>query len=181
MAAALVLLALVGGVVGTTWGMVRAELARGLAEKERDEKDKARLLAEANEKAALKARDAERTALTREAEQRQRAEENLKLASAVLEEIILKDARQRLTLHMKDREKGQVANPEREKLERELLEKGLRFYEQLAQANATDWAARRGRAKAYSNVGFIQLEYRNIAEAEKAYRQGINLMERLAD
>jgi eukaryotic-like serine/threonine-protein kinase len=181
LAVAVVLLALVGGVIGTSWGMVRAKLARRLAEQERDEKDKARQLAETNEKRALKARDAERLALTGEAQQRQRAEGNLQLATAVLDEIIVKDARQRLNLYTQDQSKGLATNPEREKLERELLDKGLEFYEKLAQSNATDWAARRERAKAYSNIGFIQRQYRNIAQAEKAYRQATDLMEKLAD
>lgn len=181
LAVAVVLLALVGGVIGTSWGMVHAKLARHLAEEERDEKDKARQLAEAKEKQALKARDAERVALTREAQQRLRAEGNLQLATDVLDEIIVKDARQRLNLYTQDQAKGLATNPEREKLERELLNKGLGFYEKLAQSNATEWAARRERAKAYANVGFIQLQYRNFAESEKAYRLAIDLMERLAD
>ena len=178
---AVILLALIGGVIGTTWGMMRAELARGVAESERDEKERARKLAVNNEKLALKARDAERLALKREAEQRQRAEENLKLATAVMDEIIVKPARQRMTLYTNDRAKGLAADPEREKLEGELLAKGLAFYEKLAQNNATDWVARRERAKAYANVGFIQLHYRNFAESEKAYRQALDLMEKLAD
>jgi len=179
--AAVVLLALVGGVIGTSWGMVRAELAKRSAEEQRDEKDKARQLAEANEKRALEARDAERVALKGEAAQRQRAQENLKLATTVLDEIILKDARQRVTLYSDDRKKGLVTNPEREKVERALLEKGLGFYEQLAQTNAMDWSARRERAKAFSNIGWIQLQYKNVAEAGKAYRQAIELMEKLAE
>ena len=116
-----------------------------------------------------------------EAAQRRRAEENLKLASAVLNEIILKDARQRMTLYTKDQEKGLPTNPKREKLERELLEKGLGFYERLAQTNATDSAARREQAKAYSNVAKIQWRYRNFFQSEKAFRQAIDLMEKLAD
>ena len=48
-----------------------------------------------------------------------------------LDEIIMKEARLRLTLYTQDEAKGLAKDPAREKLERELLEKGLRFYEQL--------------------------------------------------
>jgi tetratricopeptide (TPR) repeat protein len=99
---------------------------------------------------------------------------------AVLDEIILKEARQRLTLYANEELKGLARNPEREKLDRELLEKGLKYYEQLAQTNATDWAARRARARAYANVGLLRLDLKNYAESERAYRQAVRLMEELA-
>jgi tetratricopeptide (TPR) repeat protein len=151
-AVSIVALALVGSIIGTTWGLVRAE----------------------------RALDAERKAKDAEIAQRRRAEDNAKLAIAVLDEIIMKEARQRVTLYTGDRAKGLAGDTERDKLEHEFLQKGLRFYEQLARTNATDWAARRERAKAYANVGFLQVELKNFAESEKATRQAVDLMEELA-
>src|SRR5205823_4967673 len=70
---------------------------------------------------------------------------------------------------------------EQEKLEWEFLEKGLKFYEQLAQTNATDWTARRERAKAHASVGLVRLELKNYVESEKAFRQAVQLTEELAE
>jgi hypothetical protein len=153
-----VLLALVAGIIGTTWGLVRA--------------DKARRDAVAAQLAEAVRAEGERKAKEAESAQRRRAEDNAKLATAVLDEI-MKGARQRLTLYRQDEAKGLARNPEREKLEREFLEKGLRFYEQLAQTNVTDWAARRERARAYANVGLLQMDLQNYAESEKACRQAV--------
>src|SRR5262249_42839401 len=138
LAVGLVLLALVAGIIGTTWGLIHADRAR--------EDAVAAQIAEAARAAG------ERRARDAEAVHRLRAEENAKLAAPALEEIMT-GARQRLTLYALDQPMPVPKKPEREKLERELLEKGLRFYEQLAQTNATDWAARRQRAKAYESVG----------------------------
>ena len=92
----------------------------------------------------------------------------------------MQEARQRLTLYLQDEAKGLAKNPEREKLEREFLEKGLKFYEQLAQTNGTDWTARRERAKAYANVGLLRLELKNYVASEEACRTAVHLMEELA-
>jgi tetratricopeptide (TPR) repeat protein len=159
-AASLVLLALVLGTVGLALGLVQARSAA----------------------------EAERNAKEAQTAQRLRAEDNEKLARVVLDEIILQQARQRLALYTQEEGIGFAKNPERDKLEHDFLEKGLRFYEHLAQTNATDWAARRERAKAYANVGLLRRGLSNYhaseeayrSESEKAYRQAIALMEELA-
>jgi serine/threonine protein kinase/tetratricopeptide (TPR) repeat protein len=180
LAVGLVLLVLVAGIIGTTWGLVRADKARADAVA-------AQLAEAARAKAEGRAKDeaeqalkAERKAKDGETAQRLRAEDNTKLAMAVLDEIIMKEARQRLTPYMQDKAKGLAKNPEQERLEGEFVQKGLKFYEQLARTNATDWAARRARAKAYANVGLLQLDLRNYLESETAWRQAIDLMEELA-
>jgi serine/threonine protein kinase/tetratricopeptide (TPR) repeat protein len=160
LAVSLVLLALVAGIIGTTLGLLQARAAA----------------------------EAERKAREDETAQRVRAEDNAKLATTVLDEIIMKQARQRLTLYSQDKARGLAKNSERDKLEREFLETGLQFYEQLAQTNAADWAARRERAKAHMKVGLLRTGLRNYggpetahpAEAEKAYRQAVFLLEELA-
>jgi DNA-binding SARP family transcriptional activator len=73
LAVALVLLALVGGMVGTSWGLVRAEQARQAEAEQRAQ-------AEDKEREARAAAEEEGQAKVREAEQRQRAEELKKLA-----------------------------------------------------------------------------------------------------
>jgi serine/threonine protein kinase len=69
-----VMLALVAGIVGTSWGMVQAERSRGDADKAREAQSKERQRAEDNARKALAAAAAERrakeTAQTREAETR---------------------------------------------------------------------------------------------------------------
>ena len=129
---------------------------------------------------AEEAAQAERKAREAETLQRLRAEENVKLAVAVLEEMIMKEARQRLAPYLMDEAKELPKPPEREALERKFLDKGLTFYEQLAQTNATDWTARRQSAMACVNVGLLQMDLHNAAEHERALRQAIHLMEELA-
>ena len=67
LAASLVLLALVGGIIGTTYGLIRAD--RALANEATQ-----RGIAQANEAKAVAAAEAERKAKEREAQQRTRAE-----------------------------------------------------------------------------------------------------------
>jgi len=180
-AVSLVVLALVVGILGTTWGLIRAQKARQdavaaqLAEAERAEGER-----RARDE-AQKAFEAERKAKEAETTQRLRAAQNAKLAMAVLDEIILKEARARLTPYLMDEARGLAKNPAREELERKFLEKGLRFYEQLAQTNATDWTARRQRAVAYANVGLLRLDLKHFVESEKAFCEAVRLMEELAE
>jgi tRNA A-37 threonylcarbamoyl transferase component Bud32 len=83
-AAAVVLLTLLGGIVGTAWGLVEArrqrdvaEQERQLAEQERDEREKARQAEEDQRKAAVAARD-------RAEKERQRADEEAATATTIL-------------------------------------------------------------------------------------------------
>jgi eukaryotic-like serine/threonine-protein kinase len=159
LAVAVVVLSLIAGIIGTSWGLFRAESA---------------LQAEADRA------EGERIARKAENAQRLRAQENARLAIAVLDEIMMKEARHRVTFYTEDKERGLVKSPARQKLEREFLQKGLKFYEQLAKTNVTDWAARRERARAYANVGLLRLDLKNYAQSEKAYHKAIQLMEELA-
>jgi serine/threonine protein kinase/Tfp pilus assembly protein PilF len=162
--AALLMLTLAAILLAVNNVRLREERERTAAERLETEKEKARV----------------QEALGLEAEQRRRAEENARLAIAVLDEVLMKEARQRLALYAQEETKAPPRTPERERLEREFLEKGLKYYEQLARANATDWTARRERARAYANVGLLRLGMKNYPESEKAYRQAIRLMEELA-
>ena len=96
-AVSLVFLALVAGIIGTTWGLIRAEKARRdaqaaqLAEAERAEGER-RALEEAH-----RAFEAERQARGAQTAQRLCAESNIELAMAVLEEIFIKEGDNRST------------------------------------------------------------------------------------
>src|SRR5262249_15938147 len=107
-AVSLVLLALIAGIIGTTWGLVQADRAR------RDGVGRAGGERGANEE-GQEAAAQERKAKEAESAQRRRAEDNAKLATAVLDEII-KGTRQRLTLYRQDEAKGSARDPGREKL-----------------------------------------------------------------
>ena len=122
---------------------------------------------------------------------------------AILEEIFVKEARQqvnrsiedegvyshiwheffaiqRLTLDTPDRTQGLATNSYRDKPECQFLEKGLKFYEQLAQTNATSWSARQKTAEAYASVGLLQTLMNNNVESAKAYQQAVHRMQQLA-
>ena len=194
-AVGLVLLALVAGIVGTTLGLLQARTAAEAEREARAAETTHRLRAEDAAEAERNARaaetahrlraenaaDAERKAREAETTERVRAQDNAKLAIEVLDETFLKEARLRVTFYTRNAAERPPKSPEREKREREFLEKGLRFYEKLAQANATDWTARRERAKAYAKVALLRLDLRDFVESEKAYGQAVRLMEELAE
>jgi serine/threonine protein kinase/tetratricopeptide (TPR) repeat protein len=80
-AASLILVALLAGIAGTTWGLIEAKRQEGFARTEAEAKEIARLaeaeqrgIAQENERKALAAAEAEKTAKEREATQRAKAE-----------------------------------------------------------------------------------------------------------
>jgi serine/threonine protein kinase len=89
--------------------------------------------------------------------QEKKRSENLAVALKALDEI-LKVVEDRLP---RDRE--------RQREDQELLQKGLRFYEQFADTNADDPAVRLETGRAYRRVGDIQSHLGAEVEAEKAY------------
>ncbi len=101
--------------------------------------------------------------------QRRRVQENLKLAFQALDAIYLKEAEERL-----------LRDSRLEQLDRQLLQQGLEFYEQFAQANSQDPSARLETGKAHRRVGWLRFRLGDHANAEKAYRQAIPILERLA-
>jgi serine/threonine protein kinase/tetratricopeptide (TPR) repeat protein len=134
-AAALLLLALLGGIVGTSWGLVRAERARQAEAQQRQ-------LAEDKEHEARAAAEEERQARAREAEQRQRAEELKKLA---------------------EEHKRQAEANERQALEEKRVAEAVRTFLQqdlLRQADATEQA----NALRHAGGGFEAKENPTIKE-----------------
>jgi TPR repeat protein len=145
-----------------------------LVVQERDEKD----LALKQKSAALNQAKANQEAADH---QRYRAEENAKLATTVLDEIIVQEASRRANAYTHDRAKRLTTDPQREKQEAAFLEKGLRFYEQLAQTNDADRSARRERARAYRQLGWLQHVLGEEGQSAQAFRQSIRLWQELAD
>ena len=166
---ALVAAALVLGIIGTSWQAIRATQAKQLAEERlvaerraREETDRARRAEARQRSLAEQERDrAEKNVELANAEQ-QRAEGNLDLALAALDAVYLKAiGRDRLLGEPAARPDGleppEAANrtPLTE-LERELLKRGLNFYDQFAQKNAAAPRTFVQTAQAYYRVGLLQ-------------------------
>jgi tetratricopeptide (TPR) repeat protein len=152
---ATVLLVLVGGIVGTSIGLVRAEQARQQAAKSAEAEAEARRQAEAVAESEAAAR--------REAEQaRQRSREALNtLTDEVVEQLLGK----------------QVRLGEREKA---FLHKVERMYEELAQSQGDSESARRDRAGGLLRLASIRQRLGELRDAETAYRQALALFKQLA-
>ncbi len=112
--------------------------------------------------------------------QRQRAEDNAKLATTVLDEIIMQEASRQFDFYQAEKAKGTARDSDRDRLEGKLFEKGLKFYEQLAQTNSTARSARREKARACQRLGWLQHELGKDPQAEESFQQAIRLRQELA-
>jgi serine/threonine protein kinase/Tfp pilus assembly protein PilF len=106
----------------------------------------------------------------REQAQRRRAETNLRLALAALDEIYLKVVEDQLP-----------RDPQREPEYRELLQKALSFYEQFAQINRNETMVRLETGRAYLRVGTIQQKLGQHDKAEESFQQSVRLLRELSD
>src|SRR5205085_10281603 len=106
-------------------------------------------------------RQADRTRL-----QKERAEENLRLALDSLDRLYLRAAEER-----------SPRDPDWERQNRESLQAALTFYEALARQNRDGAAVRRLAAGAYARVGDIRRRLDQPGPAEEAYRQAIAVTE----
>src|SRR5262249_27264456 len=68
-----------------------------------------------------------------------------------------------------------ATEPNRTPQQREFLEKALEVYKQLAQDGGAEPALRRDTGLAYFRVGDINRELRQLAAAEAAYRQALQI------
>jgi tetratricopeptide (TPR) repeat protein len=128
--------------------------------------------------AALIWQEKEQTRAAYEAEsvQRQRADAHYQAAEA---------QRRRARAAVEDMytqvaEKWLARQPRLQPLQREFLEKALKFYQEEAQEDGTDPAVLGQTAKAHYRVGAIQHTLGRLDEAVAAYRQAIRLFEQLA-
>src|SRR5262249_45732025 len=102
-------------------------------------------------------------------QQRREAQENLKDALAVVDQMLTRVAEERL-----------LYVPQMEPVRRELLQEALKYYLNFREKKSEDPVIRREAALAYGRVGKIQHFLGQDAEAEKAYRTGIGMLEELA-
>jgi serine/threonine protein kinase len=119
-------------------------------------------------------------ALEAEAAQNQRAQENLKLALQAMDEVFLKPVEEEVS--RKERQRQLPLPPqELHRLDRNVLQKGLDFYERFTQANSTDTSLRAETGKAYQRVGALRMALGEHAGAETALRQSMAILEGLAE
>src|SRR5262249_47072494 len=149
------------GIIGTTWGMLRATVAEGEAVHEAGEKTTA-----LNEKeaalATAKGNEIRATAAQKD------AQENLKDALAAVDQMLTRVAQERL-----------LYVPQMETIRRELLQDALTFYLKFLAKKSDDPLLRRGAALGYARVGRIQYFLGQYAAAEQANRTGIVTLEEL--
>jgi tetratricopeptide (TPR) repeat protein len=177
LAGALLLVALLLGIAGTTVGLVQAEQAweaeaeQGLKlQGERDEKEKASKRAEKKAQDALDAYKGEQEArkradLATEAEKEQRRQV-IKALDTVTDEVVgdLLGRQVRLT----DKH-------------REFLKKLLAYHEEFAATKAEDPLGRQVQAAGFFRVGLIRQRLGELKEAEAAYRQALAISKKLAE
>jgi tetratricopeptide (TPR) repeat protein len=178
-AASVVAAALFLGLIGTTWQAVRATRAERLSLSRLQAETEARKQAdEAFKQSKSNYNLAEEQRKAAEAQRRQ-AEENVKLAIAVLDEIFLKPAIQRVSIDKKEHERLLPKDATRERQEREMLQKAAQFYEQFAQSNSTNPWAQLETAKADRSLAWI---YMNRGERDKgatSFQNAVDILDRL--
>jgi eukaryotic-like serine/threonine-protein kinase len=155
-AASLVLLALVGGIVGTTYGLMLADRALAKEAKQRD-------MAQANAAKALRAADAERNAKEREAEQRAKAEKARDRTRQALDAMTSSVTGDSLTTQK------QISDEQKK-----FLTEVLTCYKEFAGEKADDEPSRARSSMAAFRVGSIEYRLGRTAEAAAANRLAID-------
>src|SRR5262249_51365058 len=118
----------------------------------------------------VEALKAENERLRKEAEaQRQQAEKNFRAARAAVDQLLTRVAEDKVL----------DQQPRMDQLRRKLLEQALEFYKAFLQEKGEDPAVRGEAARAYQRVAAIQAQLGNRDQAEKSYRQALELMKKL--
>jgi eukaryotic-like serine/threonine-protein kinase len=128
-----------------------------------------------------KALEDKETALAAAINNRREAEEHLRLVLSALDAVYLSEVENRLSYYEKDANDLSPPDPEKRRLERDLLEKGVSFYRELAKRESLDPEARSTTAKAYRRVAWLQLSLRQFDKCEDAFRRAIVILEKLAE
>ena len=162
LAALLVLMVLVIGIIGTSWGMLWATKAEADAKREAGEKT----VALGEKETALAAA----TANEMQAKAAQKdAQENLKDALAAVEQMLTRVGQDRLR-----------EVPQMEAIRRDLLHDALKFYQKFLQNNSGDPLIRRETAGAYRHLADIHRILGQYVEAETGYGKALALFAELA-
>ncbi len=168
MAAGLVLFTLLSGIVGTTFGLVRAESRRVEAEEARvAERDRAEGERQATQR-ALADRDAKGKALIAEtaarAAEKQARDQALAALRAMTDDIIENQMARGTTLTEENKE---------------FLRKIIKQYDGFAAITGDDVESRSIRAEGYARVGIMRSRLGEMKEAEEAQTTALDLRERL--
>jgi serine/threonine protein kinase/tetratricopeptide (TPR) repeat protein len=154
LAAGLVLVVLVGGITGTTCGMLRAIKAEADAGRETAAKTRALATATANETKAKAAQKA--------------AQENLKEAVAAVDQMLMRVGQDRL-----------LYVPQMETLRQELIQDAVDFYKRFLDKNSDDPLILRETAMANRRLAALYRELGQYAESEAAFRDAFALFARM--
>ncbi len=154
--ASLVVLTLVGGIVGTTLGMIQANRARADEARQRG-------IAEANEAKAVVAAEAERKAKDREAEQRVKAEKARDRTRQALDAMTSSVTGDSLT-----------TQKEISAEQKKFLTEVLTYYQEFAGEKAEDEPSRVRTAGAAGRVATIEYRLGRMGEAAAACRLAID-------
>jgi eukaryotic-like serine/threonine-protein kinase len=160
---ATVLFALVLGTVVSVTQAIRATGAERLAQDRLEQETAAR------EAEALQRQIAETHRVDAE-KMRDKAEANFRQARRAVDDMYTQFA-----------EKWLVNQPQLQPIQREFLQKALRFYAEFAQQANTDPAIRLETARAYHRVSNIHYQLGDSVQAERAGRQALERLEKLAN
>jgi serine/threonine protein kinase/Tfp pilus assembly protein PilF len=122
-------------------------------------------------------RDRAQAALAAEEEQRQLAEENLRLALQALDEVFIAPAE--AEVFSAERQRRSLAPERFQRVDRIQLQKGLEFYEKFAQANYSSPALQGEIGKAHQFAGWILMRLGQNVKAEVAFRRAIAILEKV--
>ncbi|HEY7423308.1 MAG TPA: serine/threonine-protein kinase, partial [Gemmataceae bacterium] len=100
----------------------------------------------------------------------ERADQNLELALQALDEVYVRDRKERI------RQDKRLAEAQRE-----TLQKGFKFYERFAKQNAGHEELQRATAKAYRRAGNLRRNLKDWAGAQADFAQAIAILEKWAD
>jgi tetratricopeptide (TPR) repeat protein len=185
-ATALIAGALLLGTVVSTWQAIRANRAAVAERRAHEETDRAWAAESQQRKLAEEQRDRAEKNLGLATAEQQRAEGNLDLALQALDAVYLGAIGEEKLLGEPVAKRGEAESmptgpPPLSDLERELLKRGLTFYDQFAQQNATAPRAFVQTAQAYYRVGLLQAALGDGPRAAEAYREAIRRFQRLTN
>jgi serine/threonine protein kinase len=113
---------------------------------------------------------------------REKAEANLILILAALDDVYITEAEKRFRAYRNEPNKSTpTQDPRKAQLDRDFLQKGLNFYEKLIQPGSAEPAARFQTGKAYRRVGILQWELKQHEEAADSLVKAVSLLHKLVE
>jgi tetratricopeptide (TPR) repeat protein len=139
------------------------------------------LVVDQERRQTLKEQARTKEALDAESRQRGLAEQRLKLAVEVLDEICLKEAETRTNFRGEPQLVSSIKDPVKERLERDFLEKGLRLYERLTEIDPADLGGQVKLASAFRRAAILRNALGLQVEAQDALDRATRLGEKLVE